>query len=760
MAISSETREVIQEWLGSRIRSNNLLVISGPAGSGKSDLVREMAASIDGSILVECMGVSADSVAQSIVRDTGGNVVSSGRRWGRDLLRTALQGEHVIFLSNVQWAGVLANSSEPFRIAHTLVSRLTWAPKARIRIALEWDPLLLGDPPRGSASVSLHQHDVADTGQRPPDNGTTSRVVHALALSELPTVDLSVWRFLSAATAPSQEQPTEIELKSIALDSPHLLTVQDLSTTRPRVGFRHPAARRHWLRSHSFSDGQQTRITESLVAHIRRSNSGVPPVATAEVDAYAAKTLPVHAALAGSLERLLSQGWLLARCEAPSLWEGLRLAYPDGVPLGSVAADIRALEAQGVQPGSQGEWVSWLHHAALSSGRVELAQQLVDSGVPLPWRTVWSRWRPSGVFGTYAHEAGRVDELALKEDHTYGPRVVTVRDTTTDKAALPDFSYVTREWAVATGEPVGEATVVQESLDEADWLFDDRAPEGLSAVFATHSPPGWDVEEEGPPPPPRVPASVTHAVFVEGTWILAGSGGLFAVSVDGELDPRPDPWLPEPLVEAHSTLATPELPPRARAAARGESSGRLWLEEGFGAGTCHRLTVSDVPDQLENDAARRFLIDIGLPAVSGFLHLDTDSPPGDVLRQVPWPDTAQNSTPGTEGPFFPLGTWMHSRLLLDGRTGRVLRDTTRGPDTVLAGSSLAQFFTMVRLFDEHRRSFYPSRADRQDHGRILRKWCQEIDPAALEGEVWQIALGPYDFQDSTWDLVSPDGRFP
>ena len=199
---------------------------------------------------------------------------------------------------------------------------------------------------------------------------------------------------------------------------------------------------------------------------------------------------------------------------------------------------------------------------------------------------------------------------------------------------------------------------------------------------------------------------------------------------------------------------------RARAAARGEPSSRLWLEASFGEGTCHRLAAPDLPDGLEDEAARRFLTDIGLPVVGGFLNLSTDSPVNNGLRQVPWPDRAQNRPPDGAGPFFPIGAWMYSQLLLDGATGQVLRDTTRGPSTVLAGSSLSQFFSMVRLFDEHRKTLYPSRADRQDHGRILREWCRRIDPAALKGEVWDVVLGPYDFEDSTWDLVSPDGRFP
>ncbi|WP_208615164.1 SUKH-4 family immunity protein, partial [Streptomyces caeruleatus] len=372
----------------------------------------------------------------------------------------------------------------------------------------------------------------------------------------------------------------------------------------------------------------------------------------------------------------------------------------------------------------------------------------------------------SGLFGGREGEAGRVDEIGLRGDPDAGLRVLTARDTTTGKTALPEFSYVLQEWAIATGNPMGEETVVEESLDEADWFFDERAPDDVSAVFAIHSPTGWRVDDATVPPPPRVPATVRHAVLVEGMWVLAGDGGLFAVSVPPlkvlppDTDAQPVSWLPEPLVTEHVGLAVPRIPDAAQAAARGDASSKPWYEQSFGSGTCKRLSVSDIPQGLGNERARRFLIDVGLPAIEGFLHLRTRSPHDDGLRAVPWPPDAKVGISDSDGPFFDIGFWMRSRLLLDGSTGQVLRDTTGGPDTTLAGSSLAQFFTMVRLFDEHRKALYPSRADRQDWHGILREWCREIDPVALEGEVWQVVLGPYDFEDNTWDLVSPDGRFP
>ncbi|MEV6588123.1 SUKH-4 family immunity protein [Streptomyces acidicola] len=759
---SADDRQRIEEWLTSSEKSRKPLLVLGPARGGKSELLKAAAEGVDGANLVDCAGLSADDVAQRIITKTGGDLTPSGRRWPRHMLHTQVRGSHILLLTNVQWAGSLATSSEPSRIGRDLTRQLLWAPRASIRLAVEWDPDFLGAPPSFSTTITLTEvEDFGTAAESPQDHSLEERALRALSYSELPITPLPVWQLLVAAVGPPVDLPTEASLRSIVGDLQGTLVFQDGPSGGSGVGFRHPSLRQRYRRNHPAGQEQQARIVRVLTEYTVTSGPGRAWHELGEVGRYAAKALPVHAALAGALERALTQPAVLANVQASSLLEAFPIAFPNGVPPRSVAADIRALECQGVQPADQGEWVSWLHHVALSSGRTEVARQILESGVTMPWRTVWTRWRPSGLFGKHEGEAGRVDEIGLRSNPDSGLRVLAARDTTTGKAVLPEFSYVLQEWAVDTGNPVGEERVVNESLEEADWVFDERAPDDVSAVFATHSPSGWRVDDASVPPPPRVPAAVSHGVLAAGTWVLAGDGGLFAVSVTPpKLDARPMSWLPEPLVTEHVGLTMPQLPADARAAAIGDTSSRLWYEQSFGTGACHQLSAPDIPHGLDNEGARRFLIDIGLPVVEDFLHLRTRSLRSDGLRAVPWPSDAKVSTPGTAGPFFDIGVWMHSRLLLDGSTGQILRDTTHGPDTLLASNSLSQFFTMVRLFDEHRKALYPSRADRQDWHRILREWCREIDPTALEGEVWDIVLSPYDFEDRTWDLVSSDGRFP
>ncbi len=114
----------------------------------------------------------------------------------------------------------------------------------------------------------------------------------------------------------------------------------------------------------------------------------------------------MHAALAGTLPQLLADPETVAHVGREALLQGLALAWPDGVPLGGVAADAHYLEEEGVEPDSQGEWLAWLHWAAVNRGQRDWAHRLLESGVSVPWHTTWSRRRPYGAFGPYPGQTG------------------------------------------------------------------------------------------------------------------------------------------------------------------------------------------------------------------------------------------------------------------------------------------------------------------------------------------------------------------
>ncbi|MFJ3290182.1 SUKH-4 family immunity protein [Streptomyces sp. NPDC086669] len=472
----------------------------------------------------------------------------------------------------------------------------------------------------------------------------------------------------------------------------------------------------------------------------------------------------MHAALAGTLPRLLADGRLLAQFSAGPLREALVIAHPDGVPYGSVAAMLHYLEVQGVTPASQGEWVAWLHNAALNSGRTELADGLLAAGVPLPWRTTWTHWRPAGIFGRVRDDAGRVDELGVVARRA-GLAVVTARDITTGKIAYPKYRYLRQEWNPRTGEPASEPIEVDASLsdDPLPWSNGRQSsgPEVPGVTFVEHTEDGWTLETPLSPAPSACPSTVTQGLFVDGHWVFAGTAGLFAVTVESAGNTVQAPYPKRPVVAAHTHLAPWPLPPSASAALHGDGM-RAWLEETFGAGTCHRLTEEQLPNGLEKSAARDFLTQTGLPEIQNFLHLAITPRGESPLVEIPWPGLGRDvprqrrarSEAPSSGPFYELGTWMYSRLLLDGTTGRLYRDTTGGSRDPVAGSSLTQFFAMVRLYDEFRRTHFPYVTDHKDAQDNLARWCEQIDPAASRAETWTLVLEGYDFEDSTWDLAS------
>ncbi|WP_307622765.1 hypothetical protein [Streptomyces sp. V3I7] len=96
----------------------------------------------------------------------------------------------------------------------------------------------------------------------------------------------------------------------------------------------------------------------------------------------------------------------MANLDARGLLRGLAAAWPQGIPQRGVAMDIHYLEQLGVTSTPHDEWVAWLHHCAVGRGDEQLARSIVaESGVTLPWRTVWSNCRPFGTFGPFSKQA-------------------------------------------------------------------------------------------------------------------------------------------------------------------------------------------------------------------------------------------------------------------------------------------------------------------------------------------------------------------
>ncbi|MFE0520461.1 SUKH-4 family immunity protein [Streptomyces sp. NPDC058954] len=733
--------EHIEAWRSLPTRKRRVFSVTGPSAVGKTDFLNQVRQRISESIWIDCRGMTADAVALRM----------------REACRTRpTPGDAVILLANVQNAGELLTSAQPARIAEVLAPGFRRFGGREVWVMAEHDPELIP-----AAVDQEYQVTLADQSPIRPggDQSEVDARVKALTAAELRRVPLAVWQLLCAAYGTPASSD---ELLDPAHRTPDVLSVTEDESGTAEVEFVSDALVHAWRRVWPCEAATQARVVEALSTAV--SN---PPgnnwTHSDPVALYASRALPMHAALAGSLPALLDNGRLLAHCAPTGLYEALAVAYPDGVPYASTAALLHYMEVQGIAPSKQGEWVAWLHHAALCAGRTELADQLLSATPGLPWRTIWTRWRPPGFFGLRSQDAGRVDEFGITSVDP-SARLITARDTTTGKNAAPRYQYLRQEWDPATGVRSSAPVTVRRALVEGDWDWVDARSrtEATSVVFARHSDNGWEQDPPVGSLPPRCPASVTQAVRIQDTWSLAGKEGIFAVTTNAVEDhPRQPPYPGKPLVAAHCHAAPWPLPDRAAAALRGDAL-REWLEETFGASSCHRLDTNQLPPGISDAGARRFLTETGLPEIRDFLHLAI-TPRGDrPLHEVPWPgrgrDTPRHlrarSEPPSNGPFYELGSWMYSKLLLDGTTGRVLRDTTGGLAEPLAASSLVQFFAMVRLFDEFRRAHRPGAPDHKDAQASLAAWCRHIDPEAARGEVWTHILEGYDFEDSTWDLAT------
>ncbi|WP_055623198.1 SUKH-4 family immunity protein [Streptomyces sp. JHA19] len=731
----------IEAWRELPTRDRRVFSVLGPAQSGKTTYLLAVRDRWPSATLIDCRGLSADAVATRMREKCG--AAPAGRPC-------------VLLLANVQYAGEALTSTEPTRVAEILAPGFRRFEGREVWVMAEYDLDLVAPPRNAEYEVNLPAPTMAtESAQVEAANASQ---LGALAAAELRQVPLPVRQLLCSASGAPSDAPT---LLHFAEEHPDLLA---LDKGHSSVAFRSETLLHAWRRRQPWDAATQSRLVEALLSAVTDGKPG-PWTEQGPVSRYAVHALPLHAALAGVLPQLLADGRLLAQFPVGALREALALAHPDGVPYGSVAAMLHYLEIQGVSPSSQGEWVAWLHHAALSSGRTGLADGLLAAGVPLPWRTAWSHWRPSGIFGRIESEAGRVDELGVLAGES-GPTVVTARDVTTGKIAHPKYKYLRQEWSPTTGDPVAAPVEVHASLsdDHLPWSGPRRSEgHGVPDVaFAEHTDDGWKLETPTVPGPPTCPQAVTRGLYVDGHWVLTGTAGLFAVSVEPSASTTQETTYPKrPLIAAHTRPAPWPLPPSAAAALRDEGM-RGWLEETFGAGACHPLAEEQLPHGLKDPAARDFLTRTGLPGISDFLHLDITARGDSPLVEVAWPGRGRDvprqrrakCEAPSSGPFYELGTWMYSRLLLDGSTGRLFRDTTGGSPDPVAGSSLPQFFAMVRLYDEFRRTHFPYVTDHKDAQENLARWCEQIDGTAARSETWTLILEGYDFEDSTWDLAS------
>ncbi|MFM9373744.1 SUKH-4 family immunity protein [Streptomyces sp. Da 82-17] len=763
-----EAAQQLLSWLRNPEPRHGYLFVGGPSGAGKSALLREAAVDMPEAVLVDAAGLSSEEVVDRVMRALG---VSYGDYRSVQFLSDDLAEESpshsVVLVTNTQWAGQTRSTAEPAHLVSLLAGVFGVDHRSTgVRFVIEVD----GDV----AAVDLR-------GQRPialaPGTGRASQTIDsltgrhrtallALALAEVRALRLEEWGALCAVLGAESRGP---ELRALAEELSGLVTLG--LESEPDPGPEGPDGRAEpegqtapRVRLTRESDARALR--ESLPATESRSfqNAVVDALLAGDEPppSYAARALPAHAAVAGRLEELLGTPRALAKCRHSALIEALPVAFPDGVPEGTYAAELHYVDALGLAPSSHAEWLSILHLLALSRGEEGRADALIADAGPLPWRTVWTHWRAPGALHRPGPPVGPVEFVQADTSGAY----VTSVDESGDELT----------WRASTGElvrpkgfagPTGQEADADADADAAE----DTADDSTSAEAQGLAEPSWTVEPswnvarleaadteptgtgptgtgsstESVPPHPFTPPrtiqapNLEDAVGVAGLVVLGGPRGLYAV---------------EPGVGRTEAEPLPAVGPRCKVTPRPYDQEacrptRERLLGVFSEGTVPTLPADRLPEGLTHEPTRRFLTEAGLPAVAGFYSLDTrDLRTTGLVEQLPENGT-EFTPPLADGALYELGTWLGGTLLLDGATGRVLRQSRPGavdedePGDPLAGSSLASFVAMVCLQWEYMLAYATSGGlDSADLLAELTAWLSALDPAAAAGRNWGHVLEP------------------
>ncbi|BFV60187.1 hypothetical protein KCMC57_up52910 [Kitasatospora sp. CMC57] len=434
------------------------------------------------------------------------------------------------------------------------------------------------------------------------------------------------------------------------------------------------------------------------------------------------------------LPELIGRAEFLAEVDRAELVDALPLAWPGGVPHNSVAADVYYLDLLGVRPGPEqrGEWLAALHHRLLSQGAGSRADGLAGelaAVADLPWRTVWSRWFPSGRSGSTRPVPGPVEAVrpGLLDGRPVAVSVdLDVPDEDVEAGIVPArTSYV---WDRATGELFSgphRRTAQQPDVPDVQW------EDGWERLSQSRG----RLRADGVALAPRFPFEVTGGVRGGEELLLAGTNGLFRIELLAPVDPDAPGWAGEPFVEPLAFEAPRELPWEVSAPTAD------WLAEPFTG----RWQPSDdgLPEGLVDAGAREFLTGIGVPLAAGRGTLWTGHLPEEGLQE--WDQEPDGD--GGSRHVYRIGQWQGGDLLLDGARGEVLLEDFDG-ETEHAADSLSAFFTMLRLFCD------PGRVIRQVNRRYavqqLDRWLHTVDAEAAEG-CWYVMLHEqHELDGSLW----------
>ncbi|MDQ0993407.1 SUKH-4 family immunity protein [Streptomyces sp. V3I7] len=732
LSASQFAERLVGWWHEGRPNGTELRVVSE---SGSAAILQEVHARLPDGVLVDAAGAGADDVFRRTLALLGvpeSELTHHG--WHRAAKRLA-KGK-LVLLTNVWRAGTTRRSAHPAILQDYAAGRLALL---QAGVVVDAGPdgqehgQEHGQPRRGVVTLGLDESANDDPHVRLKAHITSAMAsphIRALALSEPRQVPLPVWTQLArAADVPDSNEDS---LRRLAARFPDLLTI-----VADQVVFNDEAVPEALRRDTPDEvtiqvNRHMARWLRQLAPQLRHPDGWARSGAVGE---YAAQGLAMHAVQAGEFDELLSDGEALANLPQRALMDAAHCAYDGSLPGCNPAADAVFLQMNGAlahsqgSQGAQGEWAAWLHLMATARGDTELCVGIANSGVRLPWRTLWTRWCPPGGYHPSYLTPGPVYEL------------FAVRWQGRPAVASSASDDTVRIWDLATSE-----------LLAGPWPGEEFPPEqrGVLTWDTDHAGGQLSPEEPGPtsledlraherdtPGPGEAYEFLPLALDTGSIAVVAGVGGLFAVeSTDPESSPEITPLTSGPLL-GNRTAAGPAWPKHA-AETTASDFGKL-----FPDASVVRTPASHIPSGLSEETARRVLIDIGVPAASGtgigFWPNDAD-----FLNEQTWPTDGEQ--PEEAGPFFFLGLWMGGKIVIDGASGHVLRIPSDPDESGLAGVLLAvaldRFLRMLTQWITGLRIL--RRIDNSDEAHLLRQHIDDaiwdIDSEGSTAGAWQYPL--------------------
>ncbi|AKA08708.1 SUKH-4 family immunity protein [Streptomyces noursei] len=730
----AQAADRVVDWWENHRDDASVVNLAADRDQGAAEaVVREVHRRAPDSLLLDATGKTAEGLLRELLGELG---VLEGCHyafeWG-DRVRK-LGRDRLVLIDHALSAGPTRRSAQPELVVRHLAGQL------RLTSGIGTVLAVPGNHKQRRLTVTLrlaspHTDDL-------PSPTALPAPVQALAFSEPRRVPLAVWReLITAASAAGLTAPdattqgpgdgaTDEELAVLAGQfGDHLVHADG------HVGFRDERTAEA-IRG-AYGAELPAAVGRHLVAWLRAQAPGFRHpdgwAAAGPLGRYAADGLAMHAVQAGLLDDVLADGTVVGQLPPDALVDAAHCAHDGSLPGNNAAADAVHLRMFGLHRPDQPSWAAWLHLMATARNDTALADGIERCGVRLPWKALWTHWRPPGACHLSYLRPGPVGT----------PFSVRWQGR---PAVLSSGDHV-HVWDLAPGAllagpwPGGEEFPV-EARPALTWAAGDHPTPGpvsvreLSRAADTAEAVDGALEDllhtcldTGVALSPELPAPL----------VLSGPGGLFAVQPQPDVDRTAfDEPGGQPLL---GTLTATEAATPADAPAPSPHD----LAAIYGTEVYVTTAPEDLPEGLTDPTARRVLTGTGLPEFDDQGLALQPTGPG-FLQEVPWPEDHPEQ-PDDEGPFHRLGQWMGGHVVLDGPSGHVLRcptdyDDPTAENGVLVATDLENFLTMAALFVTGRRLFID--LDNRDEVNVLRQHTEDalwnVDWKGSGAGAWQYPL--------------------